>query len=130
MRHLTYLAVLAACLIGALWVEPVLHVNVLRRWRRLVITLAIIVVIFGGWDVAAIAAGHWHYDPAQILGIRLLGQLPLEELLFFLVVPFASILGFEAVRAVRGAAAPAGDEAPAVHRIDDPVAPSGSQRHS
>jgi lycopene cyclase domain-containing protein len=130
MRHLTYLAVLAACLIGALWVEPVLHVNVLRRWRRLVITLAVVVVIFGGWDVAAIAAGHWHYDPAQILGIRLLGQLPLEELLFFLVVPFASILGFEAVRAVRGAAAPAGDEAPAVRRIDDPVARSGSQRHS
>ena len=130
MRQLTYLAVLAACLIGALWVEPVLHVNVLRRWRRLVITLAVVVVIFGGWDVVAIAAGHWHYDPAQVLGVRLLGQLPLEELLFFLVVPFASILGFEAVRAVRGAAAPAGDEAPVVHRIDDPVARSGSQRHS
>ena len=112
MRHLTYLAVLAGCLLGALWVEPVLHVHVVRRWRRLAITLAVVVVIFGGWDVAAVAAGHWRYDPAQTLGVRLLAGLPLEELLFFLVVPFAAILGFEAVRAVRGSAAPAGDELP------------------
>ena len=39
MRHLTYLAVLAGCLLGALWVEPVLRVHVVRRWRRLAITL-------------------------------------------------------------------------------------------
>lgn len=112
MRHLTYLAVLAGCLLGALWVEPVLHVHVVRRWRRVAITLAVVVVIFGGWDVAAVTAGHWRYDPAHTLGVRLLGGLPLEELLFFLVVPFAAILGFEAVRAVRGSAAPAGDEIP------------------
>jgi lycopene cyclase domain-containing protein len=116
MRHLTYLAVLAGCLLGALWVEPVLHVHVVRRWRRLAITLAVVVVIFGGWDVAAVTAGHWRYDPAQTLGVRLLAGLPLEELLFFLIVPFAAILGFEAVRAVRGSVAPAGDEV-----LDPPV---------
>ena len=120
MRHLTYLAVLAACLLGALWVEPVLHVHVVRRWRRVAITLAVVVVIFGGWDVAAVTAGHWRYDPAQTLGVRLLGGLPLEELLFFLVVPFAAILGFEAVRAVRGSAAPAGDEMPDPPVVDAP----------
>jgi lycopene cyclase domain-containing protein len=110
MRHLTYLAVLAACLCGALWVEPVLRVNVLRRWRRLAVTVAVVVVVFGAWDVAAIAAGHWRYDPAQLTGVRLPGRLPIEELLFFVVVPVASILGFEAVRAVRGPRSPAGDE--------------------
>ena len=112
MRHLTYLAVLAACLLGALWVEPVLHVNVLRRWRRLLLTLLVVVVAFGAWDVAAIAAGQWRYDPAQTLGVRLPGRLPLEELLFFLVVPLCTLLGFEAVRAVRGDRSPAGDEPP------------------
>jgi lycopene cyclase domain-containing protein len=110
MRHLTYLAVLAACLFGVLWVEPVLHVNVLRRWRRLALTVSVVVVLFGAWDIAAIAAGHWRYDPAQTTGVRLPGRLPIEELLFFIVVPVATVLGFEAVRSVRGAAAPAGDE--------------------
>jgi lycopene cyclase domain-containing protein len=118
MRHLTYLAVLAGCLLGALWVEPVLHVHVVRRWRRVAVTLVVVVVIFGGWDVAAVTAGHWRYDPAQTLGVRLLAGLPLEELLFFLVVPFAAILGFEAVRAVRGSAAPAGDEVPDAPVVD------------
>jgi lycopene cyclase domain-containing protein len=102
MRHLIYVAVLAGCLAGALWLEPVLHVGVLRRWRRLAITLLVVVVCFGGWDIAAIAAGHWHYDRAQMLPVVLPGGLPLDELLFFLVVPLCSILGFEAVRSVLG----------------------------
>lgn len=116
MRHLTYLGVLAACLLGALWLEPVLHVNVLRRWRRLVVTLLVVVVVFGTWDVAAIAAGQWRYDPAQTLRVLLPGRLPVEELLFFLVVPLCTVLGFEAVRAVRGDRSPAGDEPPEEHR--------------
>ena len=102
MRHLTYLAVLAACLACALWLEPVLRTGVLRRWRRLVLTLVPVAVIFAAWDVLAIAAGHWSYDPAQVSGITLPGRLPLEELLFFLVVPLCAILGFEAVRRVTG----------------------------
>ena len=108
MRHYTYVGVLAACLLGVLWLEPVLHINVFRRWRRLLVTVAVVVIAFGGWDIAAIHAGHWSYDPAQLLGIRLPGRLPLEELLFFVVVPLCTICGFEAVRAVRRL--PAGDE--------------------
>jgi hypothetical protein len=36
-----------------------------------------------------------------VSGIRI-GNLPLEELLFFVVIPTCAILTFEAVRAVRG----------------------------
>jgi lycopene cyclase domain-containing protein len=100
LRHLTYLAVLAGCLVGALWLEPVLRVGVLRRWRRLLLTVLPVAAVFVLWDLAAIAAGHWDFDPAQTTGILLPGRLPLEELLFFLVVPVCAILGFEAVRAV------------------------------
>jgi lycopene cyclase domain-containing protein len=100
MRHLTYLGVLAVCLVSAVWLEPVLRVGVLRQWRRLLATLVPIVVVFSLWDVAAIAAGHWQYDPAQILGVVLPGHLPVEEVLFFVVVPLCAILGFEAVRKV------------------------------
>jgi len=96
----TYLAVLAGCLLGALWLEPVFRVRVLRQWRRLLLTLVPVAVIFVAWDLAAIAAGHWSFDPRQILGVRLPGGLPLEELLFFLVVPVCAVLGFEAVRKV------------------------------
>ena len=100
MIRLTYLAVLGGCLASALWLEPVLRVGVLRRWRRLLLTLAAVVVVFGCWDLAAIAAGHWRYDRRQLVGVWLPGGLPLEELLFFLVVPVCAVLGFEAVRKV------------------------------
>lgn len=110
MRHWTYLAVLAGCLVGALWLEPILRVNVLRRWRRLLLTVLPVAAVFVVWDLAAIAAGHWDFDPGQTVGVALPGGLPLEELLFFLVVPVCAVLGFEAVRAVRGW--PAGDEEP------------------
>ncbi|MDG4832200.1 lycopene cyclase domain-containing protein [Solwaraspora sp. WMMD1047] len=114
MERFAYLAVLAGCLVCALWLEPVLRVNVLRRWRRLLLTLLVVLVVFGAWDLAAIAAGHWTFDPAQTTGVLLPGALPLDEVLFFLAVPFCAILGFEAVRAVRGW--PAGDEPPEADR--------------
>ena len=108
MRHLAYLFVLGGCLVSALWLEPLFKVNVLRRWRRLLLTLVPVLIVFVLWDLAAIAAGHWTFDPAQTTGIVLPGGLPLDEVLFFVVVPVCAILGFEAVRAVGGK--PAGDE--------------------
>ena len=108
MRHLAYLFVLGGCLAAALWLEPVLKVNVFRRGRRLLLTLLPVLAVFVVWDLLAIAAGHWRFDPGQTTGIVLPGGLPLDEVLFFIVVPVCAILGFEAVRAVLRL--PAGDE--------------------
>ena len=98
----TYLLVLLACLLGTLPLEIFLGVRVYRRWRRLVLTLLPVVVIFAAWDVAAIAAGHWHFDARQTTGVVLPGGLPLDELLFFVVIPICALLTFEAVRRILG----------------------------
>jgi lycopene cyclase domain-containing protein len=113
VRHFIYLGVLLGCLAGALWLEPILRVGVLRRWRRLLLTLLPVVVVFTAWDLAAIAAGHWTFDPAQTTGVLLPGGLPLEELLFFLVVPVCAVLGFEAVRTVLARRSPRLSQRPA-----------------
>jgi lycopene cyclase domain-containing protein len=99
--RLTYLLVLAGCLVGTAPLEFVLHTRVYMRWRRLVLTLLPVFAVFTGWDVLAIRAGHWAYDPRQTSGLHV-GNVPLEELLFFLVIPICSVLSLEAVRAVRG----------------------------
>lgn len=99
---------LAFCVVGTLPLEVVLGVRVYRQWRRLVLTLAPVVAVFLAWDLYAVAAGHWEFDPAQTLAVRLPGGLPPEELLFFVVVPTCSVLAFEAVRRVKSW--PAGDE--------------------
>jgi lycopene cyclase domain-containing protein len=102
VRHLSYLAVLAFCLLGTLPLEVWLGVRVYRRPRRLLLTLLPVVAVFYLWDVYAIAAGHWSFDPAQTVGLVLPGGVPVEELLFFVVVPTCAVLAFEAVRRVKG----------------------------
>ena len=102
-----YLLVLAGCLVGTAPLEVLLHTRVYARWRRLLLTLLPVLVVFTTWDVLAIRAGHWAYDSRQTTGLRI-GNVPIEELLFFVVIPTCSILAFEAVRAVRRW--PGGDE--------------------
>ena len=97
-----YLGLLAACLLVTLPLELVLGARVYRQPRRLVLTLLPVLVVFCAWDVGAIKAGHWTYDPRQTVGLLLPGDLPLEELVFFVVVPVCSLLTFEAVRRMTG----------------------------
>lgn len=98
----SYAAVLLFVLVGCLWLEIALRTRVLVRTRRLLATTVLPVLVFYAWDAYAIASGHWTFDPARILGIRLPGGVPIDEVLFFLVIPLAAILTLEAVRSVRG----------------------------
>lgn len=108
MQSWVYLGVLAFIVVGSGWLEVVLRTRVLRRWRRWLLALLPAVAVFTVWDLYAIARGHWTFDPGQVTGVLLPGGLPLEEALFFVVVPTAAILTLEAVRAVKKW--PAGDE--------------------
>ena len=100
MSHLAYLGVLAFTLIGTAWLEVFLRTRVYRRWQRLLLTIVPVVVVFSLWDLYAIAAAHWSFDSDRTTGV-LLGPLPLDEVLFFIVVPIAAILTLEAVRSVK-----------------------------
>lgn len=122
MRHLIYLGVLLFCLLGTAPLEIVLRTRVYRRPLRLGLTLLPVVVVFVVWDLYAIARHHWAYDRAQTSGIVLPGRLPLEELLFFLVIPVCAVLTLEAVRAVKGWTV--GDEPDGPDRGADGVAAS------
>jgi lycopene cyclase domain-containing protein len=103
MSHLLYVALLAGCLIGTAAVEALCGTRVYARWRRLLGALLPTVVVFGSWDMYAIARHQWSYVPRWVTGARLPGGLPLEELLFFLVVPTCSVITLEAVRRYRPA---------------------------
>ncbi|HEY0169029.1 MAG TPA: lycopene cyclase domain-containing protein [Jatrophihabitans sp.] len=96
MRQLSYLAVLAGCLLGTLPLELVLRVRVYARWRRLLAALIPGLVLGVTWDQYAVRNGHWHFDPRSVIGVNLAG-LPVEEVLFFLVIPTCAILTLEAV---------------------------------
>ena len=102
MGHLTYLALLVGVLLVTLPLELVLRVRVYARWRRLALAVLPGLVVFLAWILYAVSRGHWSYDPAQTSGLVLPGDLPVEEVLFCIVIPIASVLALEAVRTVRG----------------------------
>jgi len=87
-------------LAGTLPLHRFYRLRVLRQPVRLLLTIVPVAVVFVLWDVVATAAGHWRFDPAQTFAVRWWG-LPLEEYAFFVVIPLAAILTFEAVAVAR-----------------------------
>lgn len=88
--------------IGSFWLEIVLRVNVLRRIRRAMKSILPVAFFFILWDGYAISRDHWTFDAHQILGRFGPLHIPVEEYLFFIVVPLAAIMTLEAVRRVKG----------------------------
>jgi lycopene cyclase domain-containing protein len=128
--HLTYLALLAGCLVVTAPLEIVLKVRVYARWRRFLLAVLPEFAVFVVWVLYAIAQGHWDYSDELTLGLRLSGGIPLEEVLFFLAVPLCSVLAFEAVRKVTGwdAGYPSPDDSPG--NIAARPVPTGSEHRS
>ena len=68
----------------------VLRRHLTARYARSVLAMAAIAFVYTTpWDNAIIALGVWSYDPALVWGI-VLGWVPLEEYLFFLLQPMLS----------------------------------------
>lgn len=94
-----YLLVLAACLVITAPLE-FFGAGVYRRARQAAAAILPVAAVFLVWDLIAIAADVWTFNPRFVTGIELPGQLPLEELLFFLVIPLCALLTYNAVSTI------------------------------
>lgn len=70
------------------------RVHFYKNWRFIWPGMAITGLIFLGWDVLFTIKGVWSFNPDYIIGIKFC-ELPLEEVLFFLTVPFACTFIYE-----------------------------------
>jgi len=96
-----YMAMLAFTVFGSFWLEIFLKTSVLKRWKRALISILPISFFFLVWDAYAIAQGHWFFNRDRMLGIYGPFDIPLEEFLFFIIVPIAAILTIEGVTTVK-----------------------------
>ena len=69
-----------------------------RRWPAAGISIALVGAVYILWDVFAARRGDWRFSEEYTGELRIAG-LPLEEILFFVVVPYACIFILEVVRA-------------------------------
>ena len=101
MDHYQYLLLMAGCLVITLPLELVLGARVYARWKLMLMALLPTVLIFSVWDVVGIVREHWTYNPDFITGVHF-GVMPLEELVFFIVISICGLLTYEAVGTVLG----------------------------
>jgi lycopene cyclase domain-containing protein len=69
-------------------------VNMVSRWPALLPAIGLTGAFFIIWDAIFTAMGVWGFNDSHLIGLRLL-DLPLEEWLFFLTVPYACMFIYE-----------------------------------
>ena len=67
-----------------------------KNWKGLLVSIAVVVLFFGAWDVGAVLRHHWRFEPDGVGNINII-NLPLEEVLFFIVIPFCCLFTWEVV---------------------------------
>jgi hypothetical protein len=71
------------------------------NWRALSLTMFVVLLTSLLWEVTlALPYGWWNFNDAQLIGIRITAWafLPIEEVLLWIVVTYASIIVYEIVR--------------------------------
>jgi len=71
-----------------------------RKPLALLISITLILLIFGAWDVFAAWRGHWSFNPQGVWNFRVI-NLPIEEVLFFVIIPFCCLFTWEAIKFIK-----------------------------
>lgn len=73
-------------------------VHFYTHWKTLIPALFSVGCVFLLWDEYFTQKGIWGFNPDYLLNINI-GHLPIEEVCFFLVVPYACIFIYEVLKA-------------------------------
>lgn len=97
MRNSIYLFFNLFVLLPPLLISIFSDVKTYKNWRGLLAGFLLVSLPFILWDVWAAAAGHWFFSDQYIYEFRI-GGVPLEELLFFVTVPFAMCFVWDSLK--------------------------------
>jgi lycopene cyclase domain-containing protein len=64
---------------------------------RLLLSIGFPFIVFVLWDIYSVSQGHWSFNSAYVIGLNII-NLPIEEVLFFLVIPFCALFTWESVK--------------------------------
>lgn len=88
--HYTYLLINLCTVIFPLMLSFDRRAQFFKSWKYLFPGILITGLFFLAWDVLFTLKGVWSFNSDKIIGVYFF-HLPLEEILFFLTVPFACV---------------------------------------
>ncbi len=93
-KHFTYLLINILTCIFPIFLSFDKKVNFYKKWRFIWPGLIVSGALYLIWDYIFTVQNVWSFNPNYIIGIKFF-DLPLEEILFFITVPFACIFIYE-----------------------------------
>ena len=93
----TYFIILAAALAGPLALSFDKKVAFYKQWKYLFPAMLLPAAFYMVWDSYFTSIGIWQFNEKYITGLRL-GNLPIEEVLFFFVVPYCCVFIYTCIR--------------------------------
>jgi len=93
----TYFLILAASLAGPLVLSFDKKVAFYKNWKYLFPAMIIPALLYIVWDIYFTSKGVWHFNENYITGAKLI-NLPVEEVLFFFIVPYCCVFIYACIR--------------------------------
>lgn len=93
-----YLLIILGTIVGPFALSFDKKVHFYTYWKWLIPSISIVAIAFILWDQFFTTLGIWGFNPTYLQGIYL-GDLPIEEVSFFFVVPYACIFIYEVLKA-------------------------------
>lgn len=96
-QKLTYAGLLFLTILVPLSLSFDKKVRFSTKWKYIFPAIIITAAVFLMWDIKFTEAGIWSFNQQYILGYYFKG-LPVEEWLFFLVIPYACVFLYEVLK--------------------------------
>ncbi len=94
--HYTYFLILAASVAGPLALSFDRKVAFYKKWKYLFPAMIIPSLLYIAWDIYFTSKAVWSFNDIYITGIKIV-NLPVEEVLFFLIVPYCCVFIYECI---------------------------------
>ncbi len=92
-----YLILMLLCLSVPLWQSFNKRWGLRSKFKTALLAIVITAIPYIIWDIWATEVGHWYFNKDYVTGIEIV-NLPIEEIMFFFVIPFCCLFSWNAFK--------------------------------